>query len=519
MQVPSSDVDADRGTEPRQTPPGRHRLTDSLTIARSAFWNIAGRAGPMVIAVVATPFLYADLGPTRWGLFALALSLIGIFGIFDFGIGRALTKLLAEMIAVGETETAAALTRTGLIVLTLLGGVGALVLAGLAPLWVDHGLHLSPAEHDEVLHALWVLCAAVPFVILNAALWGVISAFQKFRAANLVNMPILALYYLGPLLVLHAVDSLVAVMLVLLACRIIMTICYWRICLAVLPSLKSARADRRHVSELARLGGWMTVSNIAWPVLSYVDRFLVAAVLSAAAAGYYATPSDLLGRFSLVTVAVMNTAFPAMSAAFRVDVGHAATLVRRCVLAVVSILFVPALVCAAFSHQIMALWVGESFAVSAAPVMQWLGLAVILNAGDAVISGFIDSIGRPDINAKFSLVELALYVPVLVGLLHVFGIQGAALAWTLRVGLDLIARVAIAGRLVPQLRPILRRVMFIIAAATVGIALPLLVPTLAARAATMGGSIVLFAAAVWVWGVDAEERMFCFARLRLRASM
>ena len=63
-----------------------------------------------------------------------------------------------------------------------------------------------------MLHAVYVLCVAVPFVILNAALWGVISAFQKFRAANLVNLPILAFYYIGPLLVLRVVDSLVVVM-------------------------------------------------------------------------------------------------------------------------------------------------------------------------------------------------------------------------------------------------------------------------------------------------------------------
>ena len=86
----------------------------------------------------------------------------------------------------------------------------------------------------------------------------------------------------------------------------------------------------------------------------------------------------------------------------------------------------------------------------------------------------------------------------------------------MRVGLDLIARVAIAGRLVPELRPVLRRVLFIIFAATTGVALPLLVPTMAERATTMIGSAVLFATAIWICGLDAEEKMFCFARLRLR---
>ncbi len=492
-----------------------HRLVNSSTIARSAVWNIVGRAGPMVVAVAATPFLIAALGPTRWGLFALALSLIGLFGIFDFGIGRALTKLLAEKIAVGEIEAAAALTRTGLALLTLLGAAGACLIAALAPAWVEHGLHVAPAEHDEVLHALLVLCLAVPMVILNAALWGVISAFQKFRAANLVNMPILACYYLGPLAVLHVADSLVAAMAVLVGCRAVMTICYWRICLDVMPSLGTARANWREARALGRLGGWMTVSNVAWPLLMYVDRFLVASVMSAAAAGYYATPSDLIGRFSLVTIAVMNTAFPAMAAAFRVDPAHAAVLLRRCVLAIAAMLFLPSLAMAAFAHEILALWVGQAFAVAAAPVTRWLALAVILGASDAVVSGFIDSIGRPDVNARFSLAELALYVPLLVVLLKLFGIEGAAVAWTLRVGLDLAARVAIAGRLVPALRPVLARVLRVVAAATVALALPLPCAGIAARLALVLPAIAIFTAATWVWGLDADEKR-ALARRRWR---
>ena len=492
------------------------RLTDSLTIARSAFWNIAGRAGPMVVAMIATPFLIADLGPTRWGLFALALSLIGIFGIFDFGIGRALTKLLAERLAVGEVEDAAALTRTGLVLLTLLGIIGAAVLAAFAHFWVDRGLHCSLAERDELLHAVYVLCLAVPFVILNAALWGVISAFQKFKAANLVNMPILALYYVGPLLVLCVVDSLVAVMAVLVLCRIAMTVCYWRICVTEMPSLIGAKADWRHARALGKLGGWMTVSNLVWPMLMYVDRFLVASVLSAAAAGYYATPSDLLGRMSLVTGAVMSTAFPAMAASFRVDPARAATLVRRSILAIVGLLFLPSLVAAAFSHELLQLWVGAEFASHAAPVMRWLAVAMILSAADSVVSGFIDSIGRPDVNAKFSIAEFILFVPMLFVLLRSFGIEGAAIGWSLRVGGDLLVRVVIAGRLVPTLRPVLRRVLAVVAVATAMLALPLAAPTSAERVPLMLLAAAVFALALWCWGVDAAERAVCTTRLRLR---
>lgn len=497
---------------------GGPRLADSRTVARSALWNIAGRAGPMVVAVVATPYLFHDLGPTRWGLFTLALSLIGIFGIFDFGIGRALTKLLAENLALGETDHAARLTRTGLVLLTLFGVVGALILAALAHVLADRGLHIPPAEHDEVVDALYVLCIAVPFVILNAALWGVIAAFQKFREANLVNMPILAFYYVGPLIVLHFVDSLVAVMLVLVACRLVLTVFYWRICVAEMPSLLQARADWRCVRQLSTLAGWMTVSNVAWPLLTYIDRFVVAAVVSAAAAGYYATPSDLLSRFSLISVAVMGTAFPAMAASFQNHEAHTAALVRRSIVAISAVLFVPALVVVAFSHELLTLWVGKAFADPAAPVLQWLGLAVIFSAADSVISGFIDSIGRPDVNAKFSIVELILYVPILLGLLSLFGIEGAALAWTLRVGIDLVLRVAIAGRLYPAVRSVLIRALTFAVVATLALCLPLFVATPLARLGVMGVSLTVFFVGLWIWGLTEGERVLFTTRLRLRAA-
>ena len=496
---------------------GRVVPSDSWTVARSALWNIAGRAGPMVIAVVATPYLFAALGPVRWGLFTLAMSLIGIFGIFDFGIGRALTKLLAETLAAGETERAARLTRTGLALMLFVGTGSALLLASLASTLAEHGLHISPAQTTEVVDAVYVLCIAVPFVILNAALWGVIAAFQRFRTANLVNMPILAFYYIGPIIVLHFVDSLVAVMVVLVACRLVLTYCYWRICTQEMPALRRARTDWRCVPQLAALAGWMTVSNIVWPLLMYIDRFVIAAVVSAAAAGYYGTPSDLLSRFSLVSVAVMGTAFPAMAASFRHDASHTSALVRRSILATCTLLFAPALVVVAFSHDLLTLWVGKAFADPAAPVLQWLGLAVLFSAADAVVSGFIDSIGRPDINARFSIAELVLYVPLLFVLLSLFGIEGAALAWTLRIGIDLVVRVAIAGRLFPAIRPALTRTLTFTVVATLALCLPLFVEDRLPRVAMMAVAVVVFCAGLWIWGVSEEERSMVSARVRLRA--
>ena len=92
-----------------------------------------------------------------------------------------------------------------------------------------------PAGAAEAIAAMRVLVASAPLVVVNAALWGVLAAHQKFRAANLVTMPVGIFYYLGPVLVLSVWNSLTGAMLALVACRLANTISYAVLVRPLLP--------------------------------------------------------------------------------------------------------------------------------------------------------------------------------------------------------------------------------------------------------------------------------------------
>jgi len=169
-------------------------------------WNGLGRGLPLLLALVITPFLVGALGVERWGLFTLALALIGIFGVFDLGLGMALTRGVSEKLGAGAVEEARAMI--GATLLALLG-VSSIIAAGLfltMPWLVGHFLNVPDSLQREAIIAFQLLAAGAPLVVLNAALWGVLSAWQRFRIANLVNIPLNTFYYLGPLLVLAAVQ-------------------------------------------------------------------------------------------------------------------------------------------------------------------------------------------------------------------------------------------------------------------------------------------------------------------------
>ncbi len=492
--------------------PARQRPS-TRGVAFGTLWNVLGRAGPQLVALVTTPLLIDMLGPNRWGIFTLAMALVGVSGVLDFGIGRALTRGVAECRHAGADAQAATLVRTGLLVLGGLGIAGGLLAAACVQPLAWHVLAVPAPLRQQTATALYVVCLAIPIVILNSALWGVIAAFGRFRAANLVGLVVLAAAYAGQVLVLFVVDDLAAVMLVLLASKIAFLVAFWGLCRSAMPSLARAGTNVAQIGPLVRLGGWMTVSNVVFPILNYADRFIIAAMLSAAAIGYYATPSDLMGRVHIITGATLTALFPAIAASHRAEPAHTTALFGRSIVTVSLVLFPLASVAASFSQPLLTLWVGAEYAGHAAPVFRLLALGTLMGAADGIVATLLDAIGEPRINALFSIAELLLYIPLLVLMLHLFGVVGGAVAFVVRQAIDFVIRLGLATRRYPAIAATRRRVTVAVFGGTALLLVPMGLPALPARCLAIAAVSTIFALATYGWCATGQERALLRARL------
>jgi O-antigen/teichoic acid export membrane protein len=84
------------------------------------------------------------------------------------------------------------------------------------------------------------------------------------------------------------------------------------------------------------------------------------------------------------------------------------------------------------------IWAGSSISRSGAPVGEILLLGMWLQSLTNVPYGFLQAQGRPDTTAKFHLLEVPPYACGLALGVYAAGIQGAAWAWTGRLGLDAV---------------------------------------------------------------------------------
>ena len=78
------------------------RLTSGRLLARNTIWNLVGSGAPMLVAIFSIPILIKGLGKEQFGVLTLAWALIGYANLFELGLGRALTQLVARKIGAGD---------------------------------------------------------------------------------------------------------------------------------------------------------------------------------------------------------------------------------------------------------------------------------------------------------------------------------------------------------------------------------------------------------------------------------
>lgn len=418
------------------------------SLVRNILWNLLGHGAPLFVAFLAIPLLINGLGTERFGVLVLAWMVVGYFTLFDLGIGRAITKYTSEYLARKAFPELNELIWTSLLTLFAIGVLGMAVIYSLAPYLVTRVLVIPSTIQREAIDAFGLLAFSLPIVVGTSAARGILEAQNRFDIVNAIAIPAGVANYLLPLAAIHIANDLSLVVLFLVAGRTITWLLFLYFSLNSLAGLRVPKLPRLScATQLFRFGGWVTVSSIIGPLMTYTDRFIVGALLTMSAVAYYATPYDLVTKLGIVAPGVMNVLFPVLITSITLRQGDFWTLHHRATKFILLAL-APIVVCALmFAQLFLDLWLGAEFAANSRGVFQILSVGVLFNSLAVVPFTAIHAAGRADLSAKAHLVELPIYLLTLWFLVRNFGIEGVAIAWLLRVVLDYLLMFSIARRL------------------------------------------------------------------------
>lgn len=404
----------------------------STRLSHSIVYNLAGTLAPIGIMLLTVPIYLHTIGPARFGIMSLVWLLFGYFGLFDFGLSRATANRLAQLRA--ETpDIRAPVFYTSLLVNgaigLVLGGVFCLIALPLIG-------HLSPRAGgvaSELPGAIGWFAALFPLALIGNVFIGTLEAEERFLDVNIQQLigtiglqclPLLAVNMFGVRLESAAAGAFVARALSV----------SWSGVAAMRDfQLIRPKIDLAISRGLMRYGGWVAVTNMVSPILESVDQFVIGAMLGAPAIGHYAVPYSVATKILMLPSALSRALFPRLSS---LDRGAAEALTNqafRLLAWAMTLGCAPAILIAPFAFK---LWLGAGLSVICAPIAQVLLAGLWLNGMAFLPYTLLQGQGRPDLVAKFHLIEVIPFLALLWFATATLGLVGAAGAWSLRVALD-----------------------------------------------------------------------------------
>lgn len=428
-------------------------LLHGRRLAANVVWNLLGQGLPMLVALACIPPLVARLGNERFGILSVAWMLVGYFSLFDFGLGWALTRVVAGKLGAGEAAGIPAVVWPALSIMALLSVVGGLILGAIAPWFVTGVFTITPALQDEAIAALVVMALSVPAVVLSASLRGVLEAHQRFVGINVLRTVQGSVNFIAPLAVTAWSVHLGWVVAVLAVSRWLVCGVLAVMCLRAIPGLGAAATWRlTGVAPLVRMGGWMTASNVLAPLMMNCDRIFAAILLPVVLLVFYTVPNDLISRLLIAPAAICGVLFPALSTAMSGDAARIGPILRQGMTTVLLLVGAACMALGLFAPEFLHWWLGEAFARESAGILRILAIGIVLNAAATVPFSALMAAGKAPIIAKAMLLELLVYAPVLWLFIGWWGLPGIALAWTLRAGLDAVVMGGMLCRTIPDTR-------------------------------------------------------------------
>ena len=399
---------------------------------------------PLAMAAWSVPLIIDRLGVVRFGTLTLVWGVFGYFSLFDFGVGRALTKRVAEC-EPGSPQAAVAV-RVGLLLLLGLGVIAGLVITASYPLLRDSGLAKGSEGSPELYRSIVWLALGMPLLLLGTGLRGVLEGLGRFSPPALARIILGITTFALPVPLLDIWPTLDVLVVGLVAGRALTLATQGWSCRKLLEMALRAQGTGAEVREILGFGGWMMVSNLVSPLMVYVDRFVIAASSVASQLAYYTTPFELVTRLLVLPASVTTVLFPLMVQAQGTDRHQTAgRMMVRGMLATLLVLLPVVIAGTVFASDFLGWWLSPEFAALAVAPTVLLCWGVLLNSLAQFPFSYLLSMGRAKQIAILHLVELPVYFINLPWFLETWGIVGAAIAWVARVAFDFLALSALSA--------------------------------------------------------------------------
>ena len=373
------------------------------------------------------PILYRRMGASAFGILSIALITPAFSMSLDFGMSNAAARRIAHDLEI-QSATLGATLGGYAIALSFVGLALGAAIALMAPilaslLGFDQTMGADAATLLRMC-ALWAAVAlilALPGIVLRAQQrFAVIAALQTATTIALwLSLLMLALYG-RPIIEMIAAAILLAVLTGLFGA--------W-LALSQLPAGIRFKADFRALRADARFSFGLSLLQLSNILAFQLDRVIVSALASPAAAGAYALCVGVANKTLFAIASLTSFSFPAV-ASLRAEgrdaeVASLLQVLQRVAIVSMAAILIPALL---LSAPFLSLWLGAALQPGTIELLQLLWVGYAMAAIGAPATHVITGTGTSRLAAVFAWVTAFTLLGTMALLVPSYGLIGAGIA-------------------------------------------------------------------------------------------
>ena len=380
--------------------------TASRVMVRNSLFSVGRLVVTTLVLFWITPFALRLLGPTQFGIWALAGVLTTYMRLGDFGMARALIKFVAELDAQHNFDTINKIVSSALIIFCAWGVLIWAIFLVVREFVVTDLFRIPAAFHDDAMFVFVGVVSIALLDLISGIFSGILDGLQRMEITNTINAVARVSSAIGVFFVLSQGWGLRGLVLknAVIAIATLLVSCY--LAHRVLPSLRIRPwfFHGQTARDIFQFSANFQVVNLIVLVIDPLNKTLISNSVGLHFVTYYEIASRVISQLISLFQALAASIYPAVSA----------LQTRRGPLAVAwlylrSTRYLTLLVLPVFTAVIITakpfirLWLGDGYELSVL-TLQILTVAWLVSMMATPAYLIAQGIGRPKLSSASSVV-------------------------------------------------------------------------------------------------------------------
>lgn len=382
-----------------------------MKLIANSLWNLSGYVAPSILSVVTMAFIGRTLDVSLFGVYTLLFAIIGYSSIFDGGMSRAVTREIS--INRNDLIECNNILSTSLYFVLCLSIIFTMILI----FSNDSIMAFLNVKNifTNIKYAFIFTYLCIPLFICNQIYNGIHEGYENFKILNYQKIFGGSLIATLPALFLYITNKFEWIFIGLIVARI-MSLFISIYSVKKYTDLKLGNFSSSTFKQLLNFGGWITISSIVSPIMSYLDKFIVAKLLDSKNLAYYAAASEPILKFNIIPISIARSIFPRLAA-------DKVSGIKKNAYILSSLTTIMLIIPLAINSRILfELWIGPQYSGITVDIFQLLLIGFYFNSIAQIPHASLQAKGFSKSVAILHLIEVLPYLSLIYYFTSTFGV-------------------------------------------------------------------------------------------------